>query len=354
MHLHLHLPLRLHILACALLTAYVCASGLSLSSVKPSLLGEIPHSLVSYAKNAMTSTPVEQPKKPASGYWLWLGDHRKEIEAALGNVKQGAAVAKKAGEMWKALSENEQKPYYDKAAKLKAEYDEALTAFKAGGGVITRKSKKNKEEEKSKNAKDPNAPKRPVGGAFGIFLNENRADIGKSLPEGHKTSDIAKAAGAKFKELSEAKKKAYQEKYEAKAMEYKKAMEDYKASLPEQSEEQPESASPSPKKARARRGAKAKATEEQQGNKSPVKQATNKRGAEDSAEKVPRAKKGRPSSKGASKDTAPEIDASVLDEAKTLKMDESLQNLAARPEIVALNFYFNIYIYLYLHLYSYL
>ena len=66
------------------------------------------------------------------------------------------------------------------------------------------------------------------------------------LPEGYKTSDIAKAAGAKFKELSEAKKKAYQEKYEAKAMEYKKAMEDYKASLPEQSEEQPESASPSP------------------------------------------------------------------------------------------------------------
>lgn len=83
----------------------------------------------------------------------------------------------------------------------------------------TRKQKKAK--------KDPDAPKRPAGGAFGQFLAANRPTFAKGLSGTDRVTQVSKIAGAKWKEASDADKKKYQKQYEAAQEKYKKAMTAY-------------------------------------------------------------------------------------------------------------------------------
>merc|ERR1712070_953270 len=103
--------------------------------------------------------------------------------------------------------------------------------------ALRREKRKLKEGKKEK---DPNKPKAPAGGAYGVFLAENRAKIVASLPKDHKITDVSKAAGEEWKALSDADKKPYQDKYAIKSEEYKKAMEEYKANAKEALEEEGE------------------------------------------------------------------------------------------------------------------
>merc|ERR1712217_611889 len=120
-----------------------------------------------------------------------------------------------------------------KAAKLKAEYDKAVEAYKAGGGEIVRKRKGDKKPKK-----DKNAPKKPSGGGYGVYLAEHRAEIVKSLPAGsNPITDVAKAAGSRWKALTDAQRKPYEDKYSAKMAEYTAAMQEYKASKTEENDE---------------------------------------------------------------------------------------------------------------------
>lgn len=73
----------------------------------------------------------------------------------------------------------------------------------------------------------PAGPKRPVGGAWGVFLQEQRAEIAKSLPEGHKITDVTKKAGELYKALSEAELNRLKELFDAKTETYKAAVADW-------------------------------------------------------------------------------------------------------------------------------
>merc|ERR1712238_464421 len=113
--------------------------------------------------------------------------------------------------------------------------------LEAGGvkekGLAAQRSEKRKAKEEKRAKKDPNAPKRPVGGAYGVFLAENRAKIVSSLPKDHKMTDVAKAAGVQWKALSDAVKKPYEDKYQKKQAEYIKALEVYKKANPNADEQ---------------------------------------------------------------------------------------------------------------------
>merc|ERR1719273_1727069 len=109
---------------------------------------------------------------------------------------------------------------------------------KSKGAAALRSEKKKERGEKK--SKDPNRPKKPTGGAYGVFLAENRAKIVASLPTGHKITDVAKTAGEQFKALSEEQKKPYHDKYVKKQEEYKKALGDYKAANPDAADEEEE------------------------------------------------------------------------------------------------------------------
>jgi len=97
---------------------------------------------------------------------------------------------------------------------------------KQKGAAALRSEKRKAKEGKKK--KDPNAPKKPAGGGYGVFLKENREKIVLTLPAGHKITDVAKAAGEQWKALPAATKKPYEDKFQKLIAEYRKAMEEYK------------------------------------------------------------------------------------------------------------------------------
>eukprot|EP00933_Yihiella_yeosuensis_P070046 TRINITY_DN773_c0_g1_i2.p1 TRINITY_DN773_c0_g1~~TRINITY_DN773_c0_g1_i2.p1 ORF type:complete len:235 (+),score=115.95 TRINITY_DN773_c0_g1_i2:86-790(+) len=214
---------------------------------------------------------LEQPKKAVSAYWLWLSDNRADISKKVGTSK-GSVVAKAAGDAWKTLPAAKKAPYEKKAAEQKADFEKAMAAFKDAGGVpAARKSKKDK-EGKTKKVKDANAPKKPVGGAYGCFLAEKREGIKKSLPKDHKITDVAKKAGEMWAKVSEADRKKYQDEFAAKSAAYKKEMEEYKKNgggdADEDEEEEEEEA-----EAPAKSPAKKRAKPEEDAPKSPAKRA---------------------------------------------------------------------------------
>jgi len=67
------------------------------------------------------------PKKPANAYILFTQEKRSEIvdtlTSEMGSKPSTGQVTKRAGEMWKALSKDEQQPYLDKRAQLMAEFE---------------------------------------------------------------------------------------------------------------------------------------------------------------------------------------------------------------------------------------
>jgi len=62
-------------------------------------------------------------------------------------------------------------------------------------------------------------PKKPVGGAFGVFAAEKRAEFQKAC-EGKGVSEVSKMAGEEWKKLSEQDREPYQKKYEAAKQQY--------------------------------------------------------------------------------------------------------------------------------------
>lgn len=65
-------------------------------------------------------------KRPQTAFFLFMDDFRKSYKEANPDAKGGATVAKHGGEKWKSMSDEEKKPYIDKAAELKVEYEKAL------------------------------------------------------------------------------------------------------------------------------------------------------------------------------------------------------------------------------------
>jgi len=74
-----------------------------------------------------------KPARPPSTYWLWLGENREALAKEAGSTKP-PVVAKLAGEKWKAVSEEDRKPFEAKATELRAAYDKALEEWKSNGG----------------------------------------------------------------------------------------------------------------------------------------------------------------------------------------------------------------------------
>merc|ERR1719245_1401765 len=89
------------------------------------------------------------PKKPQTGYWLWLDDNRAALQKEVGK-NDITLVAKLAGEKWKAMPEKAKAPYEQKAAELKANYNKAMEKYREIGGAAAA------EEEEDENAVEEN------------------------------------------------------------------------------------------------------------------------------------------------------------------------------------------------------
>ena len=235
-------------------TYYICAFCLCVA-IRLNLLW-LPKAfsdLCAFAKHPSAEmADLVQPKKPAGGaFGIFMSEKRPEfIKLCAG--KPATQISKMGGEKWKVLPEAEKSKYQKKYEEVKAEYEEKMKAFLDAGGEKAARKVKEAKDGKRKKAKDPDAPKKPAGGAYGIYLAEHRPSIVASLPKGHKITDVAKAAGAKWKALSEEEKKPYEAKFQKKMAEYKEAMEEYntKGAEAEDDEEEEEEEEIPKKKAR--------------------------------------------------------------------------------------------------------
>jgi len=71
-------------------------------------------------------------------------------------------------------------------------------------------------------------PKKPVGGAYGIFLNEKRPEFFKAC-QGQKASAVSQMGGEAWKKVSQKEKDVYQKKYDVAKAKFEKDMEAFKA-----------------------------------------------------------------------------------------------------------------------------
>nr|AFK37944.1 unknown [Lotus japonicus] len=72
-----------------------------------------------------------QPKRPPTAFFVFLDDFRKEFKEANPGSKDVKRVGKEGGEKWRAMTDEEKKPYLEKVAELKEEYEKAMANYNA-------------------------------------------------------------------------------------------------------------------------------------------------------------------------------------------------------------------------------
>ena len=77
------------------------------------------------------ATVTQAPKRPRSGYNLFLSDNREKIFAELkkegvANAQLMTSYAKRAGQLWKKLSGAEKKLFNDRFEESKASHEEEI------------------------------------------------------------------------------------------------------------------------------------------------------------------------------------------------------------------------------------
>ncbi|CAI9296326.1 unnamed protein product [Lactuca saligna] len=88
------------------------------------------------AKGKAAKDP-NKPKRPASAFFVFMEDFRKQFKEDNPDNKSVAAVGKAGGAKWKSMSDSEKAPFQAKADKRKKEYEKNLDTYNkklAGGG----------------------------------------------------------------------------------------------------------------------------------------------------------------------------------------------------------------------------
>lgn len=147
-----------------------------------------------------------RPKRAQSAYFIFMGDFREKCkrtgEADTSNVTE---FTKLASTKWKALSEEERKPWDERAALDKQRYANEMESYQPPPGMSTQRSRKKK---------DPYAPKRPKSGYL-HYLEDFRA---KNPDLGHK--EIVSKGAEAWSKLSDDDKVPFNKLYEAAKEEY--------------------------------------------------------------------------------------------------------------------------------------
>ncbi|XP_076881733.1 HMG1/2-like protein, partial [Bidens hawaiensis] len=89
------------------------------------------------APKAKAAKDPNKPKRPASAFFVFMEEFRKQYKAEHPENKSVAAVGKAGGAKWKAMSASDKAPYVAKADKKKKEYEKTLAAYNkklASGG----------------------------------------------------------------------------------------------------------------------------------------------------------------------------------------------------------------------------
>lgn len=148
------------------------------------------------------------PKRPLSAYNIFFREMRPKVkdENRTGTFHD---IARKLGEIWNSLPEEEKRPYIEAASQEKERYDAEMenydqmlqTAYPAD---------LNKPRRRKRRKKEPGAPTRPLS-AYNIYFGEIRNDVKKSQ-ENLSFGEIGKLIARRWKDLSVEEKRLYEER----------------------------------------------------------------------------------------------------------------------------------------------
>ncbi len=143
-------------------------------------------------------------KRPVGGaFQMYVADWRRSKGYA-GEVQglEGKGIVKLASSKFKALAEQERRPFQD-------QFDASMSTWRATRAVRQCPRRARAEPFAA-------MPKKPVGGAFQIYVAHWRLSEGYAGEvQGLQASDIGKLASAKFKALTDEEKKPFQVQFDA-------------------------------------------------------------------------------------------------------------------------------------------
>lgn len=109
------------------------------------------------AKGKASKDPKRKGKRPPTPFFLFMNDFRKDFKAAHPDNKSVAIVGKEAGERWKSMTDEEKKPYIEKAAELKAQ---AENGEGSGENNVAGEQEKPKADDDEKGEQEVDQPVR--------------------------------------------------------------------------------------------------------------------------------------------------------------------------------------------------
>jgi len=260
------------------------------------------------------SSGSDVPKRASSGYWLWLGEHREDVVKALGGIKKGSEVSRKAGEMWKNLSPEEQAPYLERAKKEREVF------------AVSRQEK----DRASAQGGDDGVRKKPTTPVF-AFIQEKRSEIA-AMPGVKSLGDISKKGAELFKELPEAEREQRTQRYNEELKSYNEWATTEEGQAARAGKRDAAAAKRMAKKEKQQlKEAKVARKEAKAAGVTAPKTAKSKAPSSELMG-APALKKLRVNAKPA--EATPPIDGAVLKEAQNLGLEASMRNLAGRKEII--------------------
>lgn len=159
------------------------------------------------------------PKRPITAFIQFsnkMRDTAKERLTSEGSEATPKDVVRKLGEMWKALSEEQKKPYNDEAKKDKDRYDAEMAKYVPPAHSESDSESSGSDDDgkrkKKKVKKDPNAPKKNKS-SYIIFTEVNREKVAeelkKKMGESFTNKEVMKEMGKRWGALPEKEKEQY-------------------------------------------------------------------------------------------------------------------------------------------------
>jgi len=165
------------------------------------------------------------PKKPMTGYFVFMQSIRKQVteETGLKGIKAAPVISTK----WKALTESERSDFNLPARKNIDEWKAVMAEYKKTDEYKEEQAAKIKKKFK-RAPKDKNAPKKSLS-AFFIYSGSVRKQVQLEVG-GKNLGAVGKRLGAMWRELTDEDKIPFQEQAAEAKIEYKQKLEVYQQS----------------------------------------------------------------------------------------------------------------------------
>ncbi|GMH33865.1 hypothetical protein BSKO_01699 [Bryopsis sp. KO-2023] len=148
--------------------------------------------------------PPDSPRRPKSAYMFFLAEFRERWKIEHPESRKVSDVAKAAGERWRAMSEEDKRPFEDLSTESKALYAREMEVYRSTKKDVPKPPRRAKRE------KDP--PQEAPQNAYEFFFRDFQEAYKNEHPEDQpQTKTMKKLASDKWKSMTPEEKVPYED-----------------------------------------------------------------------------------------------------------------------------------------------